>query len=194
VVPAPATQTIRASQPTAVATPPAITQQVTVAPSRRQLITPLAREPVQFGFDFTADSGLNTQISVLPRHLDAIRFRFLNVPVDLLHEPTLSVGVSLDPATFGTRTAQISGTLLNLHFQKHGQDFIELALGQAGYAFDSNGRNIISIGALAEIHSPNPNFSVFLSGGGTITVGRDGQTTTEWSPITFGFIVHIANP
>jgi hypothetical protein len=138
---------------------------------------------------------MDAQLSFVARHLDAFRFRIGAVPIDLLHEPTATLDVSLNPATYGAVAAQISGTLLNVHFQQHHQDFVELALGQMGLNIDSSGHVTGgSIGAQAEIHSSNPHFSVFLSESLTLAPGPGGSVTTAWGPLTFGILIHLVNP
>src|SRR4030095_5065139 len=100
------------------------------AGQRRRAIEPVPREPTQFGLDLSLDSSVNFQLSFVARHMDAARFKLFGLgPIDFLHEPTLSAGVSLNPLSLGTFGAQLSATLLNIHFQTHGQDFIELGLG-----------------------------------------------------------------
>lgn len=162
---------------------------------KQQVFQPLKREPVQPGVDVSLDSSVNFQLSFVARHLDAKRFSlFGQVPIDLLHEPTLTLSASFSPLTFGTLGAQISATLLNIHFQQHGTDFIELGLGQLGIGFDSDGNVIGSAGAQAEIHSSNPHFSIFINTGGTLKHTKDNKWETDWTPISFGILVHWANP
>jgi len=166
----------------------------TAPPARTSVFQSLAREPVKFGFDFTSDSNIGQTITLLPRHLDAVRFQFLGVPVDVLHEPGVNVGVSLSPLTLGVVSAGVGGALLNIHFQDHGWDFIELALGQSGCAIDTTGAFSCAGGAQAEIHSRNNHFSITLGGGGTVTRMPNGTWNTAFTPLTFGILVHILNP
>jgi hypothetical protein len=96
------------------------------------------------GVDASLDTGMNFQIAAVLRHLDGTRFRAGTVIVDFLHEPTLSATVSLDPRPghFGTAVGLFSLTALNLHFQRHGHDLVELALGQMGVGLDGRGNPV----------------------------------------------------
>jgi hypothetical protein len=196
--PAPTSPTRTPENPPAPAAPaPAAPAPAAPTPARTntgRVFSPLAREPVQFGFDFTSDSNLGQQLTILPRHLDAFRFSFLGAPIDVLHEPGLTAGVSLDPTSFGVISGGVAGTLLNIHFQDHGWDFIELALGQGGLSLDTTGALTLTVGGQAEIHSRNNHFSIAIGGGGTVTRMPNGAVTTAFSPLTFTLIVHILNP
>ena len=168
------------------ASPPAQTHRV---------FEPLSPEPAKFGGDVSLDSSANFQLSFVARHVDAKRFSlFGKVPIDILHEPTMTMSASFSPLSFGTLGAQLSATLLNVHFQRHGTDFIELGLAQLGLGFDSNNNVIGTVGAQAEIHSPNPHFSIFINTGGTLKYSKDKKWNADWTPISFGILVHWANP
>lgn len=153
----------------------------------------IPNEPVKFGLDTSLDSTYNFQLSFVARHWDYRRYAVRGVPVDIVHEPTMTLGVSLNSASFGTLMAQLAVSALNVHIQQHGQDLIELALGQIGLGFDSTGKRIVSLGAQAEIHSVDPHLSFTISGGGTVSC-QSGACSAQWSPLTFGILVHWANP
>ena len=170
-------------------------EQASPPAQKHQVFEPLKRDPAQPGGDVSLDSSVNFQLSFVARHVDAKRFSlFGKVPIDLLHEPTMTMSASFSPLSFGTLGGQISATLLNIHFQQHSTDLIELGIGQLGIGFDSNGNVIGSLGAQAEIHSPNPHFSVFINTGGTLKHSKDGHWNADWTPISFGILVHWANP
>lgn len=156
-------------------------------------IVRIPNEPTQFGLDTSVDSSHNFQLSFVARHWDLTRYAVKGVPVDIGHELTMSLGVSLDDASYGTLMAQLAITAMNVHIQQNGKDWIELALGQVGLGFDSTGKKIISLGAQAEIHSGDPHLSFTITGGGTITNSK-GVFSTQWSPLTFGILIHWANP
>lgn len=200
-VPAPQTSTVaQQAAPTrvSVATEPAAPQPAPVpaTPAARSTsaIQPLAREPVRFGLDVTGDTTEFLSATAMPRHLDALRFRLFGIPIDLGHEPAGTVGVSLNPATFGVVSAGIGGTILNAHFAAFGYDFLELALGQGGISLDTNGAVTIIGGAGLEIHSRNPHFSIGISSSGSVVRNSNGSVTTSFSPLNFSLIVHILNP
>jgi hypothetical protein len=165
-------------------------------PPPRPFLGRVANEPWGVGVDASLDTGMNFQIAAVLRHLDGTRFRAGTVIVDFLHEPTLSATVSLDPRPghFGTAVGLFSLTALNLHFQRHGHDLVELALGQMGVGLDGRGNPVFGAGAQAEIHSDNPHFSIFINSGGTLATDADGRTQWTWSPISFGLLFHVLNP
>jgi hypothetical protein len=160
----------------------------------KPLIEPLKREPIQFGLDFSLDTSLTKQASILPRHFDIYRILLRGVPIDLGHEPTGSAGLSLNPRNFKTLTAMLSISAINLHVQQHGKDFIELALGQIGIGYDSDKNTFIPLTAQAEIHSPNEHFSIYVNGSGTWTHAPGQGWTVTWAPLTFGILFHALNP
>ncbi|MGI8587618.1 MAG: eCIS core domain-containing protein [Chloroflexia bacterium] len=163
-------------------------------PAPRRLITPLPNQDTQFGLDFSGDTTLNLQISAVARGMNGARFQVGAVPIDILHEPTFNLGLSLKPSSMGVVAASVALSGLNLHFQQHGRDLIELAVAQMGLGFDSRGNFTAGIGAQAEIHSLNPHFSIFLSTGGSMVSDKSGNVTFGWTPITFGLLIHAVNP
>ena len=177
--------------------PPKTSTTTTPAPAGRPekpFIAPLSREPVQFGLDFSLDTTLTKQASILPRHFDVYRISLRGVPIDLGHEPTAGAGLSLNPNNFGTLTALVSISAMNVHIQQHGKDFIELALGQLGIGYDSNKNTFVPLTAQAEIHSPNEHFSIYFNGGGTWTHAPGQGWTATWTPLTLGILFHALNP
>jgi len=191
--PAPPSQLVPAGQARTLAQQP-LPQNVTQTPNPRRLITPLPNQDTQFGLDFSGDTTLNLQVSLVARGMNGARFQVGAVPIDILHEPTFNLGLSLNPSSRGLVAANVALAGLNLHFQQHGRDLVELALLQVGWGLDSRGNVIASAGAQAEIHSPNPHFSIFLSTGGTMTSASNGSLTFGWTPITFGLLIHALNP
>jgi hypothetical protein len=200
--PPPASQTVSKEQAQEIAKTP-LPSEVKVGGSsgdlrlRSRFFDPVPREPTQFGLDLSLDSSVNFQLSFVARHMDATRFRLLGKGpiIDFLHEPTLTMGVSLSSQSYGVFGAQLTTALFNLHFQRHGNDLIELAVGQLGFGFDTAGNLIGGTGAQAEIHLPNPHFSFTLSTGGTLTHAPNGSWTAAWTnPITLGFLIHLQNP
>jgi len=157
-------------------------------------VAPLKREPIQFGLDFSVDTTLTKQASILPRHFDVYRISLRGVPVDLGHEPTGSLGLSFNPRNFGTLTALASISAMNIHIQRQGKGFIELALGQLGLGYDSDKNTFVPLTAQAEIHSPNEHFSIYLNGGGTWTHAPGQGWIATWNPLTLGIVFHVLNP
>jgi hypothetical protein len=167
---------------------------VTAGAPAKPVIETLKREPIQFGLDFSVDTTLTKQASILPRHFDIYRIALYGIPIDLGHEPTGSAGLSLNPTNFGTLTALLSISAINVHIQQHGKDFIELALGQIGIGYDSNKNTFVPLTAQAEIHSPNEHFSIYLNGSGTWTHAPGQGWTVAWTPLTMGILFHVLNP
>lgn len=205
-VPPPPSQKLSVSQAAAVANQPlpanvsvsggpsSPAKPATTGKAAEPFIEPLKREPIQFGLDFSIDTTLTKQASILPRHFDIYRISLHGIPIDLGHEPTGSVGLSLNPKNFGTLTALLSISTINVHFQQHGKDFIELALGQIGIGYDSDKNTFVPLTAQAEIHSPNEHFSIYLNGSGTWTHAPGQGWTVTWAPLTMGILFHVLNP
>jgi hypothetical protein len=164
------------------------------APTPAPASEPEKREPIQFGLDFSVDTTLAKQASILPRHFDFYRISLGGVPIDLGHEPTGSAGLSFNPKSFGTLTALASISAVNIHIQRQGKDFIELALGQLGIGYDSNKNTFVPLSAQAEIHSPNEHFSIYVNGGGTWSRAPGQGWTATWNPLTLGILFHALNP
>jgi Domain of unknown function (DUF4157) len=205
-VPPPPSQKLSANQAATVANqtlpanvsvsgaPSSPSKPATAGQTAKPFIETLKREPVQFGLDFSIDTTLTKQASILPRHFDIYRISLYGIPIDLGHEPTGSAGLSLNPTNFGTLTALLSISAINVHFQQHGNDFIELALGQIGIGYDSDKNTFVPLTAQAEIHSPNEHFSIYLNGSGTWTHAPGQGWTVTWAPLTMGILFHVLNP
>jgi len=163
----------------------------TPAAPRTPAFAPLAREPIRFGVDMSVP-WLN--VTLLPRHADAFRFRFYGRPVDFGHEPGFSVGIGPDSRGNGTFFAGLACTLLNAHFNAFGYEFLELALGQIGATYDATGALTFNAGAAAEFHTPDPHISLVLSTGGSRVRESDGSWSTQFNPISFFLTVHALNP
>jgi hypothetical protein len=205
-VPAPPSQKLSESQAATVANqalpanvavggaPSTSAKPATAGQTAKPVIETLKREPIQFGLDFSIDTTLTKQASILPRHFDIYRIALYGIPIDLGHEPTGSAGLSLNPRNFGTLTALLSISAINVHIQQHGKDFIELALGQIGIGYDSDKNTFVPLTAQAEIHSPNEHFSIYLNGSGTWTHAPGQGWTVTWAPLTMGILFHVLNP
>jgi hypothetical protein len=205
-VPAPPSQKLSESQAATVANqalpanvavggaPSTSAKPATAGQTTKPVIETLKREPIQFGLDFSIDTTLTKQASILPRHFDIYRIALYGIPIDLGHEPTGSAGLSLNPRNFGTLTALLSISAINVHIQQHGKDFIELALGQIGIGYDSDKNTFVPLTAQAEIHSPNEHFSIYLNGSGTWTHAPGQGWTVTWAPLTMGILFHVLNP
>jgi Domain of unknown function (DUF4157) len=161
------------------------------SPSRR---APQPQEATELGVDIAADTSWSAQLSLVARHWDMASFHRGGVTIDVLHEPSASLALSVDQSSLGMVTAQVAVTGLNLVFRAHGREFIELGLAQLGLALDSRGELIWSTGAQIEVHSPKQWLSFVLSTSGTATHKRDGSVDLNWSPITFGVVFHVVNP
>lgn len=202
--PAPARRTLPPAKAQSLARRP-LPDQIRVDPplpaatKRRRFFGPVANEPAQPGLDLSLDTTMTFGISLVARHLDGTRFRGGPVIGDFMHEPTLTFSMTLDPRPdqFGTVAAAVSWTTLNLHFQEHDRDLVELGLAQLGFGLNSQGA-VVTLGAQAEIHSHphsgDDHFSITIGTGGTLQTTPGGPIILTWNPITFGLLWHAVNP
>jgi hypothetical protein len=85
-------------------------------------------------------------------------------------------------------------TALNLHFQRGGEEFFELALGQFGVQVDSAGRMALPFSVQGEFHDVfAPHVSLTVSAGGSL-VPQDGKFRLDWDPPVVGLLWHWWNP
>ena len=159
---------------------------------------------VRLGLDTSLDPG-TFSLSALARDWNLKSFRRGAFLADVLHEPTVSLQLTFNPpgsynplATrtgYGPTAAGVSITALNLHFQRNGEEFFELAFAQLGVQVDSNGRLGFPLSVQGELHDVfAPNLSLTISAGGSLTQQDDGKFRLVWTPPVVGLLWHWWNP
>lgn len=163
-------------------------------------------EKVVLGSDLDLDP-FNFSLDFVVRHLDLFHFKIAGVTFDLLHEPTGTVSFAFNPNTpfhvprepfeYGPLTAAVTGTVLNAHLQRNGDDILELGLGVGGVSIDRFGKPSFPFGVTAELHDVfGPDISLLVSAGGTFVPRDDGNGfQLNWVPlVTVGITAHWWHP
>ncbi|HEX4322695.1 MAG TPA: hypothetical protein VHZ52_17400 [Acidobacteriaceae bacterium] len=161
-------------------------------------------EGVRCGLDLSLDPG-TFSLSVVARDWNLKTFRRGAFLADVLHEPTASVQLSFNPpgsynplagpTGYGPMAAGISVTALNLHFQRNGEEFFELAFAQLGVQVDANGRMGFPLSVQGELHDIfAPNLSLTISAGGSLAQQDDKKFHLSWTPPVVGLLWHWGNP
>ncbi len=121
-------------------------------------------------------------------------------PLDILHEPGISIQVT--PGNAPQPVVQAAIAALNLHIQSHGHDLVELSLSPQGQA--GPGGVGASVQAQAELHI-TATFSITASS--TLSVTGHSDTTDPsqvrvagnrsvdllWQPISIGTLFHFGS-
>jgi hypothetical protein len=162
-----------------------------------------AAEGVRLGLDLSLDPG-TFSISAVARDWNLKTFRRGAFLADILHEPTVNLQFGFNPpgsfnplalpTGYGPAAAGLSMTALNLHFQRGGEEFLELALGQFGVQVDSTGRMALPFSVQGELHDVfAPHVSLTVSAGGSL-VPQDEKFRLDWNPPVVGLLWHWWNP
>jgi hypothetical protein len=159
---------------------------------------------VRLGLDMSLDPG-TFSISALARDWNWKTFRRGAFLADILHEPTLNLLFGFNPpgsynplalpTGYGPAAVGLSITALNLHFQRNGDEFFELALGQLGVQLDSTGRMAFPFSVQGELHGVfAPDLSLIVNAGGSLEQQKDGKFRLEWGTPVVGLLWHWWNP
>lgn len=158
---------------------------------------------VRPGLDLSLDPG-TFSLSLVARDWNFKTFKRGWFLADVLHEPTASLQFGFNPpgsfnpealpTGYGPATVALSMTALNLHFQRGGEEFFELALGQFGVQVDATGKMSFPFSVQGELHDVfAPHVSLFVSAGGSLTP-ENGKWKAEWTPPVAGLLWHWWNP
>ena len=121
--------------------------------------------------------------------------------VDIFHEPNLQITLSPDP--HNAQLYQAAATLINLHFRRHKNDFIEAGLGLGG---SLNPSGILSGQAQVQVEwHVTSRFSVVASSGisvskhddtapidySSVLIGTAKGADWSWAPVSVGMVWHL---
>ncbi len=162
------------------------------------------KEGVRLGLDMSLDPG-TFNLSAVARDWNLKTFRRGAFLADILHEPGVSFQFGFNPpgsfnplslpTGYGPAAAGLSFTALNLHFQRAGEDFFELALGQFGVQVDSTGKMSLPFSVQGELHDAfAPHVSLTINAGGSLQPQQNGKFKLDWNPPVVGLLWHWWNP